>query len=350
MLITDEIIAYITAQTNDKITELLEKSASSNFPAYTNHVSETEMKAFLGLLLLTGIFKSNHENVRTLWAIDGTGRNVFRAVMSFHRFLFLLSALRFDDIQTREARKETNRLALISYVFDKFMENCKANYTCSEYVTVDEMLVPFRGRCFCRVYMKSKPGKYGIKIMCICDAKTHYLISAFIYSGKEQTRANNSQSVPTRSVLRLAETLFHTNRNITGDNWFSSIELVDALKCCGLTYVGTMRKNKREIPKQFLPEKTRPIESSVFGFVQDKTLVSYVPKKNKAVVLVSSMHHSSEVNAQSSKPEIIEFYNSTKGGMDALDQKCAMYSILRRSRRWPTTFFGAVLNLSLIHI
>ena len=137
-------------------------------------------------------------------------------------------------------------------------------------------------------------------------------ISTFINSGKEQTQANNSWSVPTRSVLRSAEPLFHTYRNIIRDNWFSSIDLLDVLKWCDLTYVGTMCKNKREILKQFLPEKSRPIESSIFGFVQEKTSVSYVPKKNKAVVLVSSMHRSSQVYRQSSKPAIIEFYNSTK--------------------------------------
>lgn len=42
-----------------------------------------------------------------------------------------------------------------------------------------------------------------------------------------------------------AEPLFGTNRNITEDNWFSSIELVDELKNHGLTYVGTMREKQK---------------------------------------------------------------------------------------------------------
>lgn len=44
------------------------------------------------------------------------------------------------------------------------------------------------------------------------------------------------------------------------------------------------------------------------GFTADKTLVSYVPKKNKAVLLVSSMHHTKCSNSESGKPEIIEYY------------------------------------------
>ena len=54
---------------------------------------------------------------------------------------------------------------------------------------------------------------------------------------------------PTRPVMR-------TNTNITGDNWFYSVELVDKLKENDLTYVRTMHKNleqctKREVPKEY---------------------------------------------------------------------------------------------------
>ncbi|GBP69880.1 PiggyBac transposable element-derived protein 4 [Eumeta japonica] len=120
---------------------------------------------------------------------------------------------------------------------------------------IDEMLAAFRGKCFCRVYLKSKPAKYGLKIMCLCDAKTHYLYNAFIYSGKSTEPQNSEMSIPTQSVI--AKPLFGSNRNITADNWFSSVQLVNQLKAKGLTYVGTLRKNKRELPKEFLPSKIR---------------------------------------------------------------------------------------------
>jgi len=49
--------------------------------------------------------------------------------------------------------------------------------------------------------------------------------------------------------------------------------------------------------------------------------VPYVPKPNKAVVLISSEHHSDAiVESNDSKPEIILFYNKTKGSVDAFDQ------------------------------
>ena len=160
--------------------------------------------------------------------------------------------------------------------------------------------------------------------MCLCNAKTHYLLNSFIFAEKTTEPNPNKLSVPTLSVLKLVSPITNTNRNVTGDNWFTSIQLISELKSVGLTYVGTMRKNKREIPKQFLPNRTREEKSSFFGFTHDKTIVSFVLKKNRCVLLVSSMHHSQLIE-ENGKPEIINFYNDTKGGVDALDQRCATY-------------------------
>ncbi|CAK1581223.1 unnamed protein product [Parnassius mnemosyne] len=79
--------------------------------------------------------------------------------MSIKRFLFLLRVLRFDDINTRDNRKETDHLAPIREIFESFVAHCNQNYTPGEYCTVDEMLESFRGRCKFRVYISNKPAK-----------------------------------------------------------------------------------------------------------------------------------------------------------------------------------------------
>jgi len=45
-------------------------------------------------------------------------------------------------------------------------------------------------------------------------------------------------------------------------------------------------------------------------------LVSFVPKRNKAVILVSSMHDSGVMDEATKKPEIILDCNMTNGGVD----------------------------------
>lgn len=109
-----------------------------------------------------------------------------------------------------------------------------------------------------------------------------------------------------------------------------------------------MKKSKREIPLDFLPNKSRKVgkDGMLFGFTKEVTLLSYVPRKNKSVILISSMHHSKVFHENSQKPEFITYYNFTKGGVDALDEKCAKHSTSRRTRRWPMVIFFRILDIS----
>jgi len=77
--------------------------------------------------------------------------------------------------------------------------------------------------------------------------------------------------------------------------------------------------------------------------------VSYVPKKNKSVVLLSSLHHDSAICDDSGKPEIIEFYNKTKGAVDMLDQTCARCTVQRETRRWTVAMFYGMINIAALN-
>jgi len=355
LLFSDGMIDQLLRHTNSKIEKMQQKyskfkrrrNSRSEFSAsFINKTDKNEIEAFIGLLYFLGIFKSGHEDIRSLWASDGTGRDIFRCTMSLARFSFLLCSLRFDDEQSRRQRVEEDKLAAISDLFTEFIQNSKECYSPGFYLTVDEMLVPFRGRCRFRMYMPNKPAKYGIKVQVLTDAKTHYMVKSEVYTGKRNTVSTQNLSIPTEVVLRLVEPVAGSNRNVTGDNWYTSMELVDELKKHKLTYVGTVKKNKRFVPPEFLPSKDREIGTAIFGFTSDMTIVSHVPKKRKSVILLSSMHSDSMVDQETSKPDMILFYNETKGGVDALDQKCANYSTSRRTRRWPMALFHMILNIS----
>lgn len=326
-----------------------QKYKRPNRPELTD-LTMNELNAFVGLLLYTAIFKSNNEYIRSIFATDGTGRDVFRAVMSMERFSILLVALRFDNPETREERKNDDPAAAISELFNKFVENTQKSYTIGATACVDEMLLGFRGRCKFKMYIPSKPEKYGIKIMALTDARTQYLYNAYIYAGKDTDGRGLSQSEkklskPSQSIVRLARPLYNSNRNITADNWFSSMELVEYLLRNGLTFVGTLKNNKREIPPELQPKRGREVGDTVYGFKKDVTIISYTTKRNKAVILLSSMHHLKSTDPETGKPEIISFYNSTKGRVDAMDEKCAKYSCSRRTRRWPMAIFYKLLYI-----
>lgn len=319
-LFSDNMYDLIVTWTYNKLAFMKQKYKRPNKPELAD-LNVIELRAFLGLLLYTSIFKSQDEDISSIFATDGTGRDIFRAVMSKERFSILLGALRFDNPENREETKKKNPTAAISQFFDIFIENAKTLYSVGATACIDEMLVGFRGRCRFKMYIPSKPEKYGIKIMALTDARTHYLYNAYIYAGKDTdgvglTNEERKFGKPTQSVIRLAKPLYNSNRNITADNWFSSIELADHLLKNKLTYVGTLKKNKREIPAEFLPKRSRKVGETLYGFTRNTTLVSYTPKKNRSVILLSTMHHGKSIDAETGKPEIIGFYNSTKGGRE----------------------------------
>uniref|UniRef100_A0A1B6CEU0 PiggyBac transposable element-derived protein domain-containing protein n=1 Tax=Clastoptera arizonana TaxID=38151 RepID=A0A1B6CEU0_9HEMI len=311
--------------------------------------TKTELMALFGVLYLLGLRKSNRANVQEIWASNGTGIQIIRAVMSYKRFLFLLRCLRFDNTATRVDRCREDKLAAIRSILDPFVRNCVETYNPSEYVTIDEMLHAFRGRCSFIQYMPSKPAKYGIKIFALCDAKTFFCSNLEVYCGTQPAGSYKASNKPEDIVKRLVIPIEKSKKNLTTDNWYTSIPLVEDMLAKGITMIGTLKKNKAAIPPSFFPNKQRQVGSSAFGFSDDKTMVSFVPKVNKAVILVSSMHDTKTIDPVTNKPDIILDYNKTKGGVDTCDKMCAAYSVSRVTRRWPQAIFYVLMNISGIN-
>ena len=341
------IINMITDCTNKVIEKV---SPNYGRSTYTRPTNVHEIEALIGMLLLCGINKSNHQNAEDLFSTKGNSIEIFRLVMSLQRFRFLLRHLTFDDKDTRDERRKVDKLAPVREIFDLFVENCKNNFSLSAQVTIDEKLEAFRGRCGFRQYIPNKPAKYGIKIFALCDAKMHYTSNLEVYVGKQPEGPYSMDNRAIAVVERLCKPIYYTNRNVTMDNWFTSIELLERLlNIYQLTSVGTIRKNKRGLPPEFVQEKGRKVKSCLFGFRKNCTLVSFVPRKGKNVLLISSMHDNDQVDAITKKPDIILTYNNTKGGVDVVDRLCANYNCARPTRRWQMVVFYSLLNISSIN-
>ncbi|XP_050063261.1 piggyBac transposable element-derived protein 4-like [Aphis gossypii] len=350
LFIDDNITRIITHCTNIYIETIRDKFQRSRDARLTD---VTEIRAFIGLLYQIGSFRCSRKNIHQLWDNSkGNGMESCYLTMSEKRFRFLVRCLRFDDVRDRAARKQFDKLAPIRDIFTLMVDNFQKYFCASEYLTIDEQLLAFRGKCPFRQYIPSKPAKYGIKTFALVDPKTVYTLNLETYLGTQPDGPYKISNASRDVVLRLVEPIVGTNRNITGDNWFTSIPLITSLKEKKLTYVGTIRKNKREIPKEFLPNKQRVETSTVFGFQKDCTLVSYCPKKNKTVLAISSMHHDDEIDEETGdkkKPDIITFYNRTKTGVDLVDQYCQNYNVARNTKRWPMVVFYNLLNVAAIN-
>lgn len=348
-LFDSEILELIVKFTNQYINSIKDKFARERDAKETDLI---EIKAFIGLLYLAGAYRGNRQSLEELWGSEGDGIEKFGLVMNIKRFKFIIRCIRFDDLTTRAQRKKYDRLAPIRDFFERFVQNCQKSYIPGENVTIDEMLPGFRGRCGFRQYIPSKPTKYGIKTFALTDARTIYVHNMEIYAGRQPEGPYCVSNKPSDVVKRLAEPLYGTGRNITADNWFTDIDLVNFLKNKKMSYVGTIKKNKRQLPPNFINVKGRVQYSSVFGFNNGNTLVSYVPKKSKNVVLISSLHNDKAIDqntGEQKKPDVITFYNNTKAGVDTADQMCSTFSVSRNTRRWPMVMFFACLNVAGIN-
>lgn len=153
------MVEKIVTHTNTKLETVKNSMGPTTSKSNYRPTDIIEMNAFIGLQLLSSILKTNHEDTSSLYSKDVTNRPYFNATISEKRIEVLTACLRFDDPNTREQRKATDKAAAISEIFGKLLSNSQKAYSLTEHVTIDEMLVPFRGRCGFKVYMPRKPHK-----------------------------------------------------------------------------------------------------------------------------------------------------------------------------------------------
>ncbi|GFN81894.1 PiggyBac transposable element-derived protein 4 [Plakobranchus ocellatus] len=61
------------------------------------------------------------------------------------------------------------------------------------------------------------------------------------------------------------------------------------------------------------------------------------------------MHSDKAVSEdEKKKPDIVAFYNSTKSGVDGMDQKVHKYSCKRKSYRWPMAYFFNIVDVACL--
>ena len=324
LFFSDDIILNILTMTNSKLRDFLESHPNFSEKPYFHPITLMELYAFFGLMIEIGVFRLHKETLDNIFSDDNNKSNpLFKATMARDRFKNILRFLRFDEMATRQTRKETDSLALIREVLDRVRANLMAAYSPGCWLTIDEHLCRYRGRCHFRQYIPSKPDRYGIKIYVLADSRNFYPVNFEVYCGKQAL-----SNAPKDLVLRLTSVL-DAGHIICGDNFFTSLALSNSLSQKSVYYLGTIRKIRREIPKTVKDIKGLPPYSSRFMYCEDSqaSLLSYITKKNKSVVLLSNIHSCKIIptNSKNSKPTIILEYNHNKSGVDKLGQMLKEY-------------------------
>lgn len=182
--------------------------------------------------------------------------------------------------------------------------------------------------------------------MCLADISNSFAVNFQVYTGRGPD-GQREQHQGARVVRDLTSVL-QGGYSITTDNFFTGVELAKELKQKNCTLLGTMRQTKTDVPPALREIKGRPVHSSKFLHHEGLTIVSYIPKKHRNVVLLSSQHQGAKIEGQEHdfKPQMILDYNKTNGAVDTLDKLVREYRCLRTSRRWPLALFFDFIDIA----
>ena len=122
-------------------------------------MTATELKELIGVLLIR-LYQFNHENMSQLWSLMD-GRPIFNQTIGCTRFQETVRVMRFNE--ARRARRSPDKLQPIRKVFEMWNDTLLDTFVPGPYLTVDEQLLAFRGRCPFRQYILYTLGKHGKK-------------------------------------------------------------------------------------------------------------------------------------------------------------------------------------------
>ena len=113
-------------------------------------------------------------------------------------------------------------------------------------ISVDEAMIPFKGRSSLKQYLPLKPIKRDIKVWMRADAVSGYVLAFQVYSGKKGN--DTEKTLGSKVVKHLTEELQNTYRHVYFDNYFASADLALDLHRSGLYCCATLRSNRKGFP------------------------------------------------------------------------------------------------------
>lgn len=343
MYITEKMLQTILTHSNDEI-----KIAQYYIvpkPKCVYPLSINELKAFIGLLYLSASKKHNNLSASFLW--DVCGSDIYNLVMSQERFEYLAQCLRFDEYTTRNMRGKRDSFGFIREIWNDFTSKCSEIFRPSRNCTIDEIFVNFNGNCRFKVPLPKQSQNHGIQLILLADSENHYIIS-----GKPCLDKNYNGQIPLAEYMveKLTKPIHGTHINITyANDTFTSIPLARRmLKLYKLTTIGPFHRNHVEIPPDIISSENRPVGSflTVYNIKDEVQLYTHCPTSGAVTTLLSSKYFPIEPE---SKPKVIDYYNSTKGGVSAIKQICYNNSCSRPTKHWYIAVFYAILDLAAIN-
>lgn len=211
-----------------------------------------------------------------------------------------------------------------------------------------------------RQYNPSKPAKYGMLFKSINPAALPFTLQTAVYAGKPKSDTPSPHYIS--GVLPIMQSLVSSllpklslkGANISVDRLYTSVDWAEWALTKNITTVGTLNTNRRGIPKEILDIKQRDDKSYIVMYDKgdrNKSLHSYVVEskstnKKKHVLLLTThpFVHGVTKDDGHKKPQIMKYYDFTKGGTDIIDQRMGSLTCKSKSAKWTITAFSYLLD------
>lgn len=352
-----DICAHIVEQTNLYIAQKMGETGrnSQNF-----EFAVEDLYAWIGLLILMGIHQL--PELRHYWSSEPLlGLPVIKAVMTSKRYKKIVEVIHCNDNTSNPARGEQghDKLHKLRPVIDKLNRNCSYVYKPSGTVSVDESMIPFKGRSSLKQYMPMKPIKRRYKVWCLGDSVTGYILAFDIYTGKSNAMSSDGYGLGEKVVLNLCNQVVLDSWTVVAfDNFFTTIRLMEDLYKKQLFSVGTVRVHRKGLPEMM--KKNMKMKRGEFSFQTKGCVCAFKWMDSKAVTALATTYSPKEISKVNRRakdgtldsvscPLAIAEYNRIMGGIDRFDQMRERYAIGRRSLKWWHRIFYWLIDLSVVN-
>ncbi|XP_051162153.1 piggyBac transposable element-derived protein 3-like [Leptopilina boulardi] len=219
-------------------------------------ITMNELDSVMGIIILS-IF-NQRKSQRDYWSqSELLGCPVIAGAMSRARFDYIKSKLKLSK---PEDKNSDDRAWKVRGPLEIFKKNVQQFGYFSTALSIDEMMVKFRGRTILRQFMRNKPVRFGIKMWALCISEG-YLFNCDVYCGKNSKSyffgkegILNKCALGSCVVVGLLQNLLSSvvPRNILKyhlyfDNFFTSPDLLVHLKKVGVRATGTVRVNRMQV-------------------------------------------------------------------------------------------------------
>ena len=170
-----------------------------------------------------------------------------------------------SDFEEEEDEEETwnenpnpghDKLFKVHPVLDHVVQGCKMEPRPQKDLSVDEVMVKFKGQLGMKQYMPMKPVKCGIKLWVCVEASSSFLCDFQDYTGKRQGDVAK-QNLGNHVVHDLTRSFNGKNHHVFHDNVSSTVKLAEDLLEDQIYSCAMARVNRKDFPKDLAANNPR---------------------------------------------------------------------------------------------